>query len=182
MSKRPNHLSRYHGLLEERESCAHLLLQAKSDVKSLPKSRLFQCMYTEHIHQRFNGRSALTLPLWRSLFAIQSVKMCLFLHLHTPLLAHERNRFSQLGAFLNASRSRVLTMCNLLLLLRPCLCQDLTSSPNWSPHRVVHNTKRTSLCMDILHPRIRSNQSKQFVQFAIQAQTIRTIRHLHRTI
>jgi hypothetical protein len=186
MSKRPNHLSRYHGLLEERESCAHLLLKPKSEVKSLTESRLFQCMYIQHSRQRFNGRSALTLPLWRSLFAIQSVKMCLFLHLHTPLLARERSHFSQLGA----SRSRVLTMYNLSNVLPPCTCQnqDLMSSPTRRPHRPMHEMKRISLCMDILYPRIRSNpririrsnQTKQFAQFVIQAQTIRSIRHLHR--
>ena len=177
---------------QERKCCAHPLLLPKSDVKSLSESRLFQRMNTQHMRQKPNGRSALTHSVQVNVYAIRSVTLCLFLHLphlHTLLLAYEHSHFSQLGASLNPCRCRVVTMCNLSNILPPRsgLYQDLTSSPNRSPHRLIHTVKRCSRRLHTLsqsirsHPRtrirIRSHQSKQFVQFADPGQTIRTIRH-----
>jgi hypothetical protein len=119
VSRRPNHLSRYHGLLEERARCAHPLLQAKKLIKSLSESRLLQRMHTQHACQKPNGRGTLTHSAQVNLFAIRSVKMCLSPLLHTLLRAHEHSHFFRLGASLNTCRRRVLTMCNLSNVLPP---------------------------------------------------------------
>ena len=62
MRMRPIHLSLNNGLLEERESQAHPLPQAKSPSQSLPESHLFQRMSIQHMRQRPNGLQCLAFP------------------------------------------------------------------------------------------------------------------------
>jgi hypothetical protein len=110
MRMRPNHLSLNYGRLEERESCIHPLLQAKSPSQSLPEADLFQRLRIRSMLQRPNGLQLLACPYRFNLFAIRSVNLCLS---RDNLTQREQNRFYPLGAYLNVCQCQPFMMCRL---------------------------------------------------------------------